>query len=133
MQSENKILLKFLLLCSASFIVVSYLAFRTALPKLPNIFLYNLIIIVSLHELGYQRSLFFLGASVFLTILIAITAHFSYVWNVPVFFITFLIADNEIKKHSYRSHIVKTRIEEIKEKINVLENEHNKHKRENSQ
>ena len=129
-QSEDKILLKFLLLCSASFIAVSYLAFRTGLPKLPNIFLYNLIIVVSLHELGCQRSLFFLGASVFLTILIAITAHFSYVWNVPVFFITFLIADNEIKKHSYHSHIVKTRIEEIKEKINVLEDEHNKHKKE---
>ena len=129
-QSEDKILLKFLLLCSASFIAVSYLAFRTGLPKLPNIFLYNLIIVVSLHELGCQRSLFFLGASVFLTILIAITAHFSYVWNVPVFFITFLIADNEIKKHSYHSHIVKTRIEEIKENINVLEDERNRHKKE---
>ena len=130
MQSEDKVLLKFLLLCSASFITVSYLTFRTALPKLPNIFLYNLIIVVSLHELGYQRSLFFLGASVFLTILIAITSHFSYVWNVPIFFITFLIADNEIKKHSYHSHIVKTRIEEIRENINVLEDEHNKHKKE---
>ncbi|MBU1912292.1 MAG: sensor domain-containing diguanylate cyclase, partial [Candidatus Omnitrophica bacterium] len=44
--------------------------------------------------------------------------------------ITFLIADNEIKKHNYYSHIVETRIEEIKENINVLEDEHAKHKKE---
>lgn len=83
-----------------------------------------------MHELGYQRSLFFLCSSIFLTILTALTAHFSYVWNVPIFFITFLIADNEIKKHNYYSHIVETRIEEIKENINVLEDEHAKHKKE---
>ena len=118
------------LLCSSIFIIISYLALRTSLPKLPNIFLYNLIIIYSLHELGYTRSLFFLGASVFITILISITADFSYVLNVPVFFITFLITDNEIKKRNYQSLIMKTRIEEIKEKINVLEDEHNKHKKE---
>jgi len=129
MQSENKKLIITTLLLSACFIIVSYLTFRTGLPKLPNIFLYNLIIIFSLHELGYTRSLFFLGAAIFLTILISMTAHFSYVWNVPVFFITFLIVDNEIKKHSYHSRIMETRIEEMKEKINVLEDENNKHKR----
>lgn len=118
------------LISSVSFVIVSYLIFRTGLPKLPNIFLYNLIIIFSLHELGYRRSLFFLGASIFLTILIAVSADFSYAWNALVFFMTFLIADNEIKKHNYYSHIVKARIEEIKENINVLENEHNKHKKE---
>ena len=117
MQSENKSPLITVLLCGSIFIIISYLALRTGLPKLPNIFLYNLIIICSLHELGYTRSLFFLGASVFITILISITADFSYVLNVPVFFITFLIADNEIKKHNYQSLIMKTRIEEIKEKI----------------
>lgn len=115
---------------SISFIIVSYLAFRTSLPKFPDLFLYNLIIIYTLYELGYQRSLFFLGSSVFLTILISITAHFSYIWNVPVFFITFLIADNEIKKQAYHSRIVETRIEEIKESINVLEDEYNKRKKE---
>ncbi len=130
MQSENKNLIVTILLSSISFIIVSYLAFRTGLPKLPNIFLYNLIIISSLHELGYNRSLFFLGASIFLTILISLSAPFFYVWNVPVFFITFLIADNEIKKHNYHSRIVETRIEEIRENINVLENEHAKHKKE---
>ena len=119
-----------LLFSSAGFIIVSYLAFRTGLPKLPNIFLYNLVIVFSLHELGYERSLFFLGSSVFLTILIAITSHFSYIWNLPVFFITFLIADSEIKKRNYHSHIMNTRIEEIKENINVLEDEHARHKRE---
>lgn len=130
MQSENKNSLKIILLCSFSFIVVSYLAFRTKLPKLPNIFLYNLIIIFTFQEMGFYRSLFFLGASVFLTILLSITANFSYVWNLPIFFITFLIVDNEIKKHSYYSHMVKTRIEEIKENINVLEDSHDKHRRE---
>jgi len=49
---------------------------------------------------------------------------------VPVFFITFLIADNEIKKQAYHSRIVETRIEEIKENINVLEDEYNKRKKE---
>lgn len=130
MQSENKNLLTTILLSSAFFIIVSYLIFRTSLPKLPNIFLYNLIIVFTLHELGYHRSLFFLGASVFLTILISITSHFFYVWNVPAFFITFLIADNEIKKHSYYSHVAETRIEEIKESINILEDEYIKHKKE---
>ncbi len=100
MQSENRNIILPVLLSSVSFVVVSYLTFRTNLPKLPNILLYNLVIVFSLHELGYYRSLFFLGASIFLTILISITAHFSYVWNVPVFFITFLIAENEIKKHN---------------------------------
>ncbi|MDP2980821.1 MAG: sensor domain-containing diguanylate cyclase [Candidatus Omnitrophota bacterium] len=130
MQSENKNTLIVILLCSVSFVIVSYLVFRTALPKLPNIFLYNLIIVFSMHELGYQRTLFFLAAGIFLSILISITAHFLYVLNIPVFFITFLIADDEIKKHNYHSLIVKTRIEEILENINVLKAEHNKHKRE---
>jgi len=130
MQSETKNFIRSILFCSFGFIIVSFLAFRTHLPKLPDIFLYNIIIIFSMHELGYHRSLFFLLSSIFLTILIALTAHFSYVWNVPIFFITFLIADNEIKKHNYHSHIVKARIEEIKENINVLEDEHDKHKKE---
>jgi len=130
MQPENKNLLVSILASSVSFIVISYLVFRTGLPKLPNIFLYNLVIIFSLHELGYNRSLFFLGGSVFLTILTSITANFSYVWNAPVFFITFLIADNEIKKHNYHSHIMRSRIEEIGGNINVLEDEYAKRKRE---
>ena len=130
MQSDNKNTLITILLCSVSFVIVSYLVFRTNLPKLPNLFLYNLVIILSLHELGYYRTLFFLGASVFLSILISITTHLLYVLHIPVFFITFLIADNEIKKHNYYTLIVKTRIEEIAENINVLKDEHNKHKKE---
>jgi len=130
MAAENRTSLSVILLCSSSFIIVSYLAFRTNLPKLPNIFLYNLIIIAAFQDMGFYRSLFFLGASVFLTILLSITASFSYVWNLPVFFITFLITDNEIKKRNYHSHIVRTRIDEIRENINVLEDEHNKHKKE---
>jgi len=130
MQSENKKTLIVILLCGVSFVIVSYLVFRTALPKLPNIFLYNLIIIFSMHELGCQRTFFFLGAGIFLSILISITTHFLYVLNIPVFFITFLIADNEIKKHNYHSLIVTARIEEITENINVLKDEHNKHKKE---
>jgi len=130
MQSENKSPLTAILLSSVSFVIISYVALRTNLPHFPNIFLYNLIIIFSLHELGYQRSLFFLGASILLAILISITGNFSYVWNVPVFFITFLTADNEIKKHNYHAHIAKTRIEETREKINILEDGYAKHKKE---
>ena len=130
MQSENKNLLTTTLLSSAFFIIVSYLIFRTNLPKLPNIFLYNLIIVFTMHELGYNRSLFFLGASVFLTILIAITSRFFYALNIPTFLITFLITDNEIKKHSYYSHVAGIRIEEIKENINILEDEYIRHKKE---
>jgi diguanylate cyclase (GGDEF)-like protein len=130
MQSENKNTLIAVLICSISFVIVSYLIFRTSLPKFPNIFLYNLIIIFSLHELGYHRTIFFLCASVFLSILVLITAHFSYILHIPVFFITFLIADSEIKKHNYYALIVKTRIEEITENINVLRDENNKHKKE---
>ncbi|MDO8603623.1 MAG: sensor domain-containing diguanylate cyclase [Candidatus Omnitrophota bacterium] len=130
MQSETKNFIKAILITSFSFIIISYLTFRTGLPKFPNIFLYNLIIIYSLHELGYHRSLFFLGSSIFLTILVSLAVNFSFVWNVPIFFITFLIADNEIKKHNYHFRVVETRIEEIKENINVLEDEHNKHKKE---
>jgi diguanylate cyclase (GGDEF)-like protein len=83
-----------------------------------------------MHELGYHRTVFFLGASVFLSILISITTDFSYVLHVPVFFITFLIADSEIKKHNHYSLIIKTRIEETAENINVLGDENNKHKKE---
>ncbi|PIP67836.1 MAG: hypothetical protein CO035_04980 [Candidatus Omnitrophica bacterium CG_4_9_14_0_2_um_filter_42_8] len=130
MQSETKNLIKATLFCSLCFVIVSFLAFRTHLSKFPDIFLYNIVIIISMHELGYYRSLFFLCASIFLTILTALTSGFSYVWNVPIFFSTFLIVDNEIKKHNYHSHIVKARIEEIKENTNVLKDEHNKHKKE---
>jgi len=130
MQSENKNTLIAILLCSVSFIIVSYLVFRTSLPRFPNIFLYNLVIIFSLHELGCRRAVFFLGASVFLSMLILITDGFSYILHIPVFFVTFLIADSEIKKRSHYALIVKTRIEETAENINVLSNENNKHKKE---
>lgn len=129
MQSENKNTLITVLLSSVTFVIVSYFVFRTGLPKLPNIFLYNLIIIFSLHELGFHRAIFFLGASIFLTILISLASNFLYVLNIPVFLITFLIADMEIKKHNYYSIIVKTRIEEITENINVLKDEYGKHKK----
>ena len=130
MKLENKNLLVPILLSSISFVIISYLIFRTDLPKSPNIFLYNLVIVFSLHELGYNRSLFFFGSSVLLTILVSIAGNFSYVWNIPVFFVTFLVADNKLKKHNYYSHIMNTRIEEIKENINILEDEYNKHKKE---
>lgn len=131
MQSEkNKNTLIAVLLSGFSFVVVSYLVFRTGLPRVPNILLYNLIIIYSLHELGYRRTLFFLGASIFLVILISVTTDFSHILHVPALFMTFLIADNEIKKRSYYALISKTRIEEIAENINILRDENTRHKRE---
>lgn len=119
-------------LCSVIFIVVSYLVFRTDLPKIPTIFLYNIVIIISLQDLGFYRGLFFLGASIFLTILVSLAMNFHYVWNVPVFFATFLIVDDRLKKLDYYTHIIATRIEEVKENTNLLTDGYARHKREAS-
>lgn len=116
--------------CSVSFIILSYLIFRTNLPKFPNIIFYNLIIIMSLQEMGFYRGVFFLGCAVFLTILISLSLSFYYIWNVPLFFITFLIVDQQIKKHTYHTHITTARIEEIKENMNMLTQGYVKHQRE---
>ncbi len=128
MKSENKI--KIGTLCSAIFIIISYLLFRTDLPKIPNIFLYNLVIIIAFQGLGFYRGLFFLGGSIFLTILASLAMNFHYVWNVPVFFVTFMIVDNRIKKIDYFTHIIEARIEELRENTNLLTNEYSRHKRE---
>ena len=115
---------------SIAFVVISYLVFRTNLPKIPTIFLYNLVIIISLQGLGFYRGLLFLGASIFLTILISLSADFYYVWNVPIFFTTFLIVEDRLKKLDYYTHMINTRIEEIKENSNILQDKFSKHKRE---
>jgi len=112
------------------FIAVSYLIFRTNLPKIPTIFLYNLIIIISLQSLGFNRALFFLGSSVLLTTLASVAINLRYIWNVPVFFITFLIVNDRIKKLSYYRHIIEARIEEVKENTNVLRDGYARHKKE---
>ncbi|MBU1146782.1 MAG: GAF domain-containing protein [Candidatus Omnitrophica bacterium] len=130
MGSENLSKIKSGIICGASFIIVSFLVFRTDLPKIPTIFLYNLIIIMSLQDLGYYRGLFFLGASIFLTILISLAMNFHYVWGVPIFFVTFLIVDDRIKKHDYTRYITETRIEELSKSTELLINEHLRHKRE---
>lgn len=129
MESENKSKIKIGIICSLTFIIISYLAFRTELPKIPIIFLYNLIIIISLQDLGFYRGLFFLGGSIFLTILLSLATSFHYVWNVPVFFITFLIVDDRVKKLNYYNHIIETRIEELRENTNLLTDEYARHKR----
>lgn len=130
MESENVRKTGFIVISSISFIVISLLVFRTNLPKIPTILLYNLVIIFGLQNLGFYRGLFFLGTSIFLTILISIAADFHYVWNIFLFFITFLIVDGRIKKLNYYNHIMETRIEEIREKTNIMENEYNKHAKE---
>ncbi|MFA4991234.1 MAG: sensor domain-containing diguanylate cyclase, partial [Candidatus Omnitrophota bacterium] len=130
MQSEKPSSIKSIVLCGVSFIAISYLVFRTDLPKAPNIFLYNLVIIAALQELGFHRSAVFLGGSIFFTVLISMGASFYYIWNVPVFFILFFIVDGQIKRHNYHSHIMQTRIEEIKEDMNVLADGHARHKKE---
>ena len=116
-------------LCSLAFIVVSFLVFRINLPKIPTIFLYNLIIIVALQEMGFYRGLFFIGLAILLTILASLSMNFHYVWNVPIFFITFLIVDEQIKKSNYHFHIIETRMEEVKENTNLLKVEYNRHKK----
>jgi len=126
---ENTSNIKIGILCSIGFIVLSYLIFRTDLPKIPTIFLYNLVIIISLQSLGFYRALFFLGGSIFLTILVSLSMDFYYVWNLPVFFMTFFIVDERIKKLSYYNHIMETRIEEVKENTNLLRDEYKRHRR----
>ena len=113
----------------ASFIVISYLAFRSNLPKNQTIFLYNLVIILSLQAFGFYRGLFFLGSAVFLTILVSLAMDFQYVWNVPVFFIVFLIVDDQIKRRDYYIQIIETRVEEVNENTNLLRDEYRRHKR----
>ncbi|MFH1853730.1 MAG: sensor domain-containing diguanylate cyclase [Candidatus Omnitrophota bacterium] len=130
MESKEKSSLKRGILCSFGFIVVSYLIFRTDLPKTPIFFLYNLVIIFSLQSLGFGRGVLCLGAAVFLTILISISVNFYYIWNVPMFFVTFLIVENRMKKKDYYTHIIKTRIEEVEENTNVLADEYERHKKE---
>ena len=112
------------------FIIVSFLIFRTDLPKFPTIFLYNIIILAACQGLGFYRGLFFLGASIFLTILISIATSFYYVWSIPIFFISFFIAENRIKRLDYYRHIIGARIDEVKENTNILVNTHARHKRE---
>ncbi|NQV04443.1 MAG: sensor domain-containing diguanylate cyclase, partial [Candidatus Omnitrophica bacterium] len=129
MESENAGKIKIGIFSVVSFVVVSYLVFRSNLPKNPTIFLYNLVIIISLQGLGFYRGLFFLGGAIFLTILISLGVDFQYVWNVPVFFVIFLIVDDQIKKRNYYTRIIETRIEEVSENTNLLANEHGRHKR----
>ncbi|MFC1667036.1 diguanylate cyclase [Candidatus Omnitrophota bacterium] len=130
MESGNVSKIKIGVACSVGFIILSYLAFRTSLPKYPIIFLYNLIIVISLQGLGFYRGLFFLGGAVFLAILLSIATNFFYALNVPIFFITFFIVDDRMKKFNYYSHIIETRIEEVRENTNILTDEHNRHKKE---
>ncbi len=122
--------IKISVISSIVFVIISYLVFRADLPKIPTIFLYNIIIIFTLQNFGFYRGLFFLCASTFLTILISLAVNFYYAWNVPVFFVTFLIVNDRLKKLSYYTHIIDTRIEEIKENSNILQDKFNKHKRE---
>ncbi|MBU1061231.1 MAG: sensor domain-containing diguanylate cyclase [Candidatus Omnitrophica bacterium] len=129
MHSDNITKIRIGALCVISFIIISFLIFRTNLPRIPTIFLYNLIIVISLQSLGFYRGLFFLGGAIFLTILISLAKNFYYVWNVPVFFITFLIVDSRIKEMSYFNHIMATRIEEIEENMNLLTDKYTRDKR----
>ena len=130
MTLENTSKIKIGALCSASFIVVTYLVFRTNLAKTPSIFLYNLVVMLSLQHLGFYRGLFFLGSAIFLTILVSLAVNFYYVWNVPVFFIIFLIVDDRIKSLNYHTRIIGSRIEEVKENMNLLRDGYDRHKKE---
>ena len=118
MESRNLSKIQIGTFCSASFILISYLVFRTNLPKIQTIFLYNLIIIAAMQWLGFYRGLFFLGTSILLTILASLAMNFYYAWNVPVFFMVFLIVDSQIKRHEYSDRMIKTRIEEVRENTN---------------
>jgi diguanylate cyclase (GGDEF)-like protein len=116
--------------CGISFVAVSYLIFRTGLPKTPLIFFYNLIIIISIQSLGMNRGKFFFGGAVFLTLLISVSSNFFYALNIPVFFAVFFIVDSRIKKFNYYTRIIETRMDEISENTNVLTDEYGKHVKE---
>lgn len=80
--------------------------------------------------LGFYRGLFFLGASILLTILASLAMNFYYAWNVPVFFMVFLIVGSQIRRHEYSDRMIKIRIEEMKGNTNLLRDQHKRHKRE---
>ncbi|MBU4149190.1 MAG: hypothetical protein KKB52_02435, partial [Candidatus Omnitrophica bacterium] len=109
MELENKNHVKIGTLCSVSFLVISYLIFRTGLPKIPTILLYNLIIIFSLQSLGLGRGVLCLAAAVFLTTLLAISMNFYYALNVVVFFIVFLIVNSRMQNKDYYTRIIQAR------------------------
>ncbi len=130
MDSEQKKKIRITGFCGISFLVISYLVFRTPLSKSPNIFLYNLIILIAFHNLGFYRGLFFTAVSVFLTLLISFSSGFYYAWNIPFFFLTFFLVNERLKRYDYYTKIIDTRIGEITEKINVRKDEYLKHGRE---
>ncbi|MBU0758968.1 MAG: sensor domain-containing diguanylate cyclase [Candidatus Omnitrophica bacterium] len=130
MELKNKSHVKIGTLCSISFLVISYLIFRTEFPKTPTILLYNLVIIFSLQGLGFNRGALSLGAAVFLTTLLAVSTNFHYAWNTVVFFIVFLIVNSRIKNRDYYTRIIQARIGEVRENTNVLSDEYEKHRKE---
>jgi len=125
-ESRRKIILR---LCSICLVIVTYLVFRTDLPKTPVIFLYNIIIITSLHGLGVYRGWWFFLASVLLVFLLSLGQDLSYLWNTLVFFLTFLIVKGEIKKQTYAINLLQVRIERLKKDTDSALNEYRSHKK----
>ncbi|MFH1478627.1 MAG: sensor domain-containing diguanylate cyclase [Candidatus Omnitrophota bacterium] len=121
--------LKIFIFSSLGFILVSFLVFKTHLLKDPSIFLYNFIIIISLHYLGFYRGVSFLIASIVLTIILSIAANFYYLLHIGLFLTVFFIIKAQLKKVEYHERMISTRIEETEENINLLEDQFRKHTR----
>lgn len=130
MDSEKNSNIKIRILCGLGFLIISYLTFRTNLPKTPTILLYNLTIIYFLQSAGFNSGAVCLGVSVVLILLLSISMNFYYALNIPVFFATFFITWAMIKNKAYYSRIIEVRIEEVKGNINVLADEYQRHKKE---
>lgn len=114
------------------FLTVSFLIFRTDLPRPPNLLLYNLINLFALHFLGSFWGVFFLSASLILTTLISFSLNLSYLMNLPLMLFLFFIADSQRKKNEYYCRMNEMVAEEIKGNINLLASEYSKHRQESS-
>jgi len=130
MPSHTLLKLKPVVLSGIIFVLISFLVFRFHLPKQELLIFYNIVIILSFQWLGFSRGLFFLGGAILLTMLIAISEDIQYAWNIPLYFITYLIVDEQLKKRSYYTNVTEARMEEIKGNINLLKDTYERHKKE---
>ncbi len=117
--------------CIFAFLVVSFLVFRTGLPKFPNLLLYNPINLYALHFLGLFWGIFFLSGSIILTLLISLSLSLSNLANILLLILLFLIANSNRKKIEYYARMNEVAIEEVKENTNLLASEYSRHRQEN--
>lgn len=115
---------------SFSLIIITFLVFRTNLPKIPTILLYNFIIIASIQGLDRNKGMMFFSGIIMLTFLISLGEDLNYLWNLPLFFITFFIVRSEIKKQTYAANLLQVCIERLEKDTNLILDKYRIHKKE---